>query len=284
MRTFTYSASCFTVLLVLCLMFAPSRRVVGDRMASASPHEEVLPDLHVTTTKDFATLCKSNPLEAITESMRAYKKLNAEGYTCTFVKQERLGGKLHPQETINCAFREVPFSVLMRWQDGKRRAEATLYVAGENDERLLIIPATDIEKRIVRNVRGTPYALRALDSSDAKNAARYPANQFGLFKLTTQVYTAWNTASEQNALQVVYRGVESVPQLDGRKCHVLERTCREVEEDAITKVVVYFDVESKLQLGTILYAGDEMLALYFYKNVQFNPEFGVSHFKAENFQ
>lgn len=284
MRTFAHSAPYFIVLLVLCLMFAPSRRVTGDRMASAGPSEEVLPDLQTTKKQDFAELCRSNPLEAVAESLRAYKQLNLEGYSCTFVKQERIKGTLHPQETIVCDFREAPFSVIMRWKEGKRRAEATLYTAGENDDQLLIVPAGDLEKRLVK-LTGKSYAKRGLESSDAKSAARYPVNQFGIYKLTTQAYSAWKAASEQEALRVEYRGIESVPALNGKKCHVLVRTCLQPEEDdGITKVVAYFDVESKLLLGIVLSGEPGLLGSYYYPSIQFNPAFETKHFKAEQFQ
>jgi hypothetical protein len=284
MRTYSYPATCFVLLLVLCLMFAPSRRVTGDRMAVASSGGEVIPDLKVTPTKSFADLCKMDPVEAVAESLRAYKKLNLEGYTCTFIKQERIDGKLHPKETIACEFREVPFSVLMHWKEGKRRADATLYVAGDNDDRLLIIPATDFEKLAVKKIKGTRYTTRTLESSDAKSAARYPVSQFGIYKITLQFFSAWQLAADQQALQVKYRGIEAVPELKGLRCHVLERTCVQPEEGDITKTVAYFEVESKLQLGTLLYAGEELLAKYFYLNVQFNPAFEVNHFKAEKFE
>lgn len=281
MRTFTYSALCFTALLILCLMFAPSRRVTGDRMATAAPIEVNVAE--ATTTKDFAELCRTAPLEAVAESLRAYKKLNPDGYNCTFVKQERIGSTLHPQETIACNFRQAPFAVLMRWQEGKRRADATLYVAGSNDDKLLIVPSGDLEKRLLK-LKGTPYAKRALDSADAKGAARYPADRFGIFNVTTNVYTVWKVAHEQDALQVAYLGVQEIAELDGRRCHVLERTCVAPEEDGTTRVVIYFDEETHLQLGSVLHAGEELVGRYFYRNLQWNPQRTSTHFNAEQFQ
>lgn len=285
MRTVTYSALCFTALLILCLMFAPSRHFTGgDPLASAAPLDEMLPDWQAPSpTVSFADLCRTQPLEAIAESLRAYKKLGAEGYTCAFVKRERINGQLHPEETIACAFREIPFSVMMRWEAGKRRADATLYVADENDNQVLIIPSGELEKRVVK-LRGVPYAKRSLTSSDVKSASRYTPAQFGIYKVTTQVYTAWKAAADTGTLTVAYRGLQECPALPGKKLHVLERTCSAPDEDGATKVSVYLDAETHLLLGSILEAEGELLGHYFYRDVQFNARLNANHFNADQFR
>jgi hypothetical protein len=266
-------------------MFAPSRHFTGgDPLANAATPEDILPDAPpARLTNDFAELCRTRPLDAVAEALRAYKKRNPEGYTCTFIKQERINDQLHPQETIACAVREVPFSVLMRWEGGKRRADATLYVAGENDNSVLIIPSGDLEKRVVK-LRGVPYAKRTLSSSDVKGASRYTPNQFGIYKVTAQVYAVWKQAADAGTLTVTYRGVQECAFLPGKTYHVLERTSTTPDDDGATKVTIYLDTESHLLHGSILEAQGELLGQYYYRDIQFDARLNANHFNADQFR
>src|SRR6476659_7600387 len=129
MRTFLYLPAAFITLLVICLMFAPSRRIIGDAELVVVPKDG--------PAKPFSDLCRDDPVGALAASLAKYKTV--EGYTCTVLKQERINGKLREPETIACDFQEAPFAVLMRWKAGVTRADAMLYEAGENDDQLLIV-------------------------------------------------------------------------------------------------------------------------------------------------
>lgn len=282
MRTYLYRTGSFVGLLVVCLMFAPARRFTGDHQLVG--HQTVAPPAVVSATfaRTFADLCRDNPVEAIARSMRTYKD-RVEGYTCTLSMRERINGTLRDPETIACDFQEAPFAVLMRWVEGKDRADATLYAAGQNGDQLLIIPASDALKAVVR-LSGRAYARRALTSEDAKSASRYPANEFGIYWGTARVYNAWKAAQERGALRTEYEGLRPIPELGGRPCHVLRRTCLTPEEDGLTQVTVMFDAETLLQTGAVLMAGDELIGSYYFRDVRLNPKFDAKHFAAERFK
>jgi len=278
MRTYLYLPVCFVILLVICLMFAPARRVTGDLELSGRP--SALPANHpVATKKTFGDLCRDDPVEAVATAMRKYKA-DVESYSCTLVKRERIRGELRDPETITCDFREAPFSVLMRWTEGKGRVDAMLYVAGENGDQLLLVPSSETLKAALR-VMGKTYGKRALTSDDARGAARYPANQFGLYHGTDRVYSAWRAAKESGTLHTQYDGVHAVPELGGRPCHVLHRMCVAPEDDGLTRVTVMFDTETLLQTGSILTAGDDLLATYYFRDIKLNPKFDADHFSPE---
>jgi hypothetical protein len=259
-------------------MFAPARRVTGDLEVSGRP--SALPASRLDPTrKSFGDLCRDDPVQAIATAMRKYKS-DVESYSCTLVKQERIRGELRDRETIACDFREAPFSVLMRWIEGKGRVDAMLYVAGENGDQLLLVPSSETLKAALR-VMGKTYGKRALNSDDARSAARYPANQFGLYHGTERVYSAWRAAKEAGALRTQYDGVRAIPELGGRPCHVLHRTCVVPEDDGLTRVTLMFDTETLLQTGSVLMAGDELLATYYFRDIKLNPKFDADHFSPE---
>jgi len=282
MRTYLYRPGSFVGLLILCLMFAPARRFTGDHQLVSRPSAAPPAAASVPATKTFAELCRDDPVEAIARSLRKYKA-EVEGYSCTLVKRERINGELRDPETIACDFQEAPFAVLMRWVAGKDRADATLYAAGQNGDQLLIIPASDALKALVR-LAGRTYARRGLTSDDAKSASRYPANEFGIYWGAARVYNAWKAAQERGALRTDYEGLRPIPELDGRPCHVLRRTCLTPEEDGLTQVTVLFDAETLMQTGAVLMAGDQLIASYYFRDVRLNPKFDATHFSAERFK
>jgi hypothetical protein len=278
MRTYFYLPVCFVSLLVICLMFAPARRVTGD--LELAGRTLALPGERTAASKNtFADLCRDDPVEAVAVSMRKYKA-EVEGYRCKLSKRERIRGELRDAETIACDFQEAPFAVLMRWLEGKGRVETLLYVAGENGDQLLLIPSSETLKAALR-VMGKTYGKRSLTSEDARNASRYPVNQFGIYHATARVYSAWRAAKQTETLHTKYDGVHPIPELGGRPCHVLHRKCVTPEEDGLTQVTLMFDTETLLQIGAVMTAGDQPLATYYFHDLQLNPKFDSTHFSAE---
>jgi hypothetical protein len=281
MRTYFYLPVCFVILLVVCLMFAPARRVTGDLELSGRPAE--LPvGQPAESAKTFGDLCRDNPVEAIAASLCRYKS-DVEGYTCKLAKQERIKGELRDPELIACDFSEAPFAVIMRWLEGKGRVDALLYAAGENGDQLLLIPSSDTLKAALR-VMGKTYGKRGLTSEDARSASRYPADQFGIYHATQRVYAAWRAAQERGTLKTRYDGVRSIRELDSRPCHVLHRMCVTPEEDGLTQVTLMFDAETLLQIGAEIRGGNELIATYYFRDLKLNPRFDAKHFAAERFK
>jgi hypothetical protein len=276
MRTYLYLPVALIALLVICLMFAPGRRLIGDPELSGRP--SVVPKQ--APARPFAELCKDDPVGALAASLEKHK--DVDGYTCTLVKRERIAGKIRDVETIACDYQAAPFSVRMRWTAGVGRAEAMMYVAGENDDQLLIVPAGDIAKKAVKALTGRTYAKRALTSADAKGASRYPANEFGLEHSTRRVYAAWQAAEGRKQLKTEYLGLVAVPELGDKKHHVVRRTVNPPEEEGLTSVTVIFDPDTLFQVGSVLKAGDELIGQYYFKNVVLNPKYEKTHFAADN--
>lgn len=268
------------VLLVICLMFVPARRVTGDRDRELAGRPSLDPPaVSKGATQSFADLCRDDPVEAVATSMRKYRS-TVERYTCLLRRQERIDGKLRDPETIECDFRESPFSVRMHWLGAKEGAESLLYVAGSNRDNFLVVPANPTLKKAMR-LLGRDFAKRRLDSSDAKSASRYPPNEFGIYVGTEHVYSAWKAAQERGALRTEYLGLRPVPELAGQPCHTIRRTCLTPEEDGLTHVTIQFDPDTLLQVGAVLMENDGLIGRYHFANVKLNVPIGVDRFSPE---
>jgi Protein of unknown function (DUF1571) len=158
MRAYLYQSISFVLLLVICLMFAPARYFTGDK--SIYPLPASTAPTQVKTDKSFGELCRDEPLTAIAHSLCRYRK-EVDGYSCTFLKQERMNGDLRKREVIVCDFRESPFAVKMRWAEGQGRAIGMLYPAGERKDRLAVVPSNELLRKAI------PFATRSLDDSES---------------------------------------------------------------------------------------------------------------------
>lgn len=102
-------------------------------------------------------------------------------YSCTLIKRERLGGRLHPHQTVELKVRHEPFSVYMRFLSPKKLAgRECLYVAGQNDDMLIAhegqgflanLPSIKIDPR----------------GSLASAGQRYPITDIGIRRLSERL-------------------------------------------------------------------------------------------------
>src|SRR5207253_2404277 len=122
-------------------------------------------------------LARTDPVAFIIECVDRYDR-EVRGYRVTLSKRERVNGTLYPPEgkpteVVRCAFREKPFSVLMHWKRGERKAQATLYVEGENRNQLLVRPAGVINWVV-------SIVSRDLGDKEVRQSSRYPVTEFGI--------------------------------------------------------------------------------------------------------
>lgn len=274
MRTYIYVPVCFAALLVVCLMFAPVRLVTGDRNIYSIPAPTQPNSVGATSEWPFAELCRDDAVAALAKSLHKYHT-EVDGYTCTFIKKERINGKLRDREVIRCEFRESPFSVRMEWLEGAGRAKIMLYPAGDRTDQLAVVPANEIARKIL------PVVKKDLSNGDVRSAARYPVNEFGLNNGTLRLHRVWEVAKEKGQLRTRYDGIQPVDELNGRHCHVLHRDCLSPEEEGLTEVTVFFDAETLLQAGVILKAGEDLIGYYYFRDLVLNPKFGDGHFSIE---
>ncbi len=266
---------CLLVCVPLCLLMAPN----GPRTATPSPVSALAEASDdggkLPSDEQMTQLAKTDPVAFLENCLRRCDR-EVKGYHCVLRKQERLEGKLQPSEEIAVDFREEPFSVLMDWKEGTRLAQRTMYVKGENGDRMLVKPAGLLALAGV--------VERDADSPDAKKSSRYPITEFGIKVGMERTLAAWKQAAKDKALHVEYLGEVKVKELGDRVCWKLHRTDYKGPEDidGVTESTFYIDKETWLELGSTLKGADgEPLADYFFKDVELNPDFKAGTFTKE---
>src|SRR5262249_22353446 len=216
--------------------------------------------------KKLEELAKTNPVAFLKYCLRRYDQ-TVQGYECTLKKQERIGDKLQPSETIAVKFREEPFSNILEWVKGERLAKKTLYVRGENDNMLLVKPAG------VLSLAG--IVKRDPEGDQAKKAGRYPLTEFGIKLGTVRTLAAWEAARQNKALHVEYCGEKKIPEAGDRVCYVLKRTRYEKpEEEGVSELTLYIDKETWLLVGsTLKNAEGGLIGEYWFRDIKLNPDF-----------
>lgn len=247
--------------LPLCLLLAPDRPE-GTPVAARA-----------VLAADQEPLPEGDPVRFLEKCLERYKQNGIKGYSATFHKQERISGKLQPSEEMEFHYREQPFSVFMRWRQGQRKANAALYVEGENQNQMLANP-TGLAGKLVK------VAARDPEGEDARQSGRYSIKEAGLKKAAQRSLKSWKAARENGSLRTEYLGVRQVREVGGRLCYTLRRTCAKPEEDGVLEVTLYIDKETWLQVGSVL-KGEEgkLIGDYFFREIRLNPPFKPDQFQ-----
>jgi hypothetical protein len=238
-----------------------------------------------------------DPIAFLEQNQERYDR-DIHGYTCKFCKHEVVARKQRDEEIIEAFFREEPFSVLFKWEKGAGAFDPkrTLYVAGENDNKL-VVPV--LGGRMSVDPEGGP----------AKARARYAMTQFGMRKAMQQVIDSWRQSQTANiSLSVKYYGKREPPgdgkllplkdrlaALDrGRPvgksgtdsdqlCYTLLSTRGEAEgPDHVVHAILYVSLKDRVLVRTELFEENgKPIAVYHFKDVKFNPKFEAEQFRPE---
>ena len=87
-----------------------------------------------TMAANGGAIVESDPEKWLTEAEAAYDRV--ESYTAIFHKQQRISGKLLPEENIFLKCRKEPFSLYMKWVTKPFKGSELLYVVGWNEDRV----------------------------------------------------------------------------------------------------------------------------------------------------
>lgn len=270
------------LLVSACLIVMPLGYVVHANFSSDAPafawsesdsHPEAIRTEDVAGAGDLEKLAQSDPVAFLEKCLDRYRS-DVKGYRCTFHKQERIGGKLNKPEEIDLCFRENPHSVCMIWKNGARLAERSLYVEGQNNNKILVRPNGS-----VRRLAAGDVVERDVTGDDARQSGRYTLDQFGIRKSTERVVAAWKAAKANGTLNVAYKGMEKVPMTGNRACFHLHRVCASPENDGVMEHTLYVDTETWLPIASrVVGKNKELIGEYLFRDLKLNPEFDAEQF------
>jgi hypothetical protein len=270
-----YFLCCLPLVIALGCALAPDIVPVSARL----PDELLLtsaPEPRDDTKKPIdsagmAKLAGEDPVAFIRNVIRRYDR-EVKGYRVTLDKQERVRGKLLPKEVVRAAFREQPFSVLMEWTEGAREASKTLWVEGENDKMMLVLPHGWLNL--------APVVRRDPTGAQAMAASRYPITEFGIQIGTRRTAAAWEKARKRGHLKILFHGEKRLKELGDRPAWELQRVgYPKAEVDGITGETFYYDTKTWLQVGSVLKGKDDkLIASYYFRDLELNPDFPAATF------
>ena len=203
-------------------------------------------------------------------------------YTCVFLKQERIGGKLRQVEEIEVRYREEPKTVYMIWKRNASQAKRVLFedapeFVNEQGQKLAHVePAGALIRLIVSDILMPIHGKRARESS------RRFIDEFG-FCATLGLLDRYNQlAVDRGVLDVRYAGEGEV---DGRPTYKIVRYLPYEGPDGTwpdAKMVMHLDQEWLLPTAVYSYAnreGTELLGSYVHTQVKLNPNLDDSAFE-----
>lgn len=213
------------------------------------------------------------------------------GYTCTFIKQERIRGDLGDEQHIDVKFRPRPFSVAMHWTQNAPTGDAILYVQGQyqNDEgqsQMLVRPASTFLQKLTGG-----SVLRLPDGKDAMKNTLRPCTQFGFTNGIDSLIEVYELARQRGESEERFGTVDPDTgqtirhaQVGGRDCVILERILpyREDVDYPAARTLVFIDIDRLLPLRVIGYDWQGRLSCnYEYHDVNFDVALSEQDFTPQ---
>jgi len=207
----------------------------------------------------------------LSEAQESYKQI--KDYTGIMYKQERIGKKMYPKETIFFKFAK-PFKVYMKWIKDPYKNREMIYVEGWNDNK---IKAHEGGLMGVVSVNLDPKGSMAMKGN------RHPVTDMGIGNLLKVVQSNIARAKKNgDSITVVKLGEEKVFSVDTIK---LEATFPKEKEKGYYcyRAVFWADKERKLPVKIMVYDWDDQLVEdYAYENLKFDVGFTDKDFDPTN--
>lgn len=207
-------------------------------------------------------LAKTDHVAFLKHCLENYSR-SYRDFTCTFTKQERIGGTLGPEQEIQAKFKEAPFSVAMRWTKNPPIGDQIIYVEGKYDNNMLVRPASGILRMLTGGA-----VMRKPDAPEAMRNTLRPINMFGFRRGMEELIKVYEEARDDKQVEEKFAGFAEVA---GRSTMVLERYLPARENYPAWKTVIYIDREYLVPICIEGYDWDKQLTgRYVYQNISFN--------------
>jgi len=216
-------------------------------------------------------LLAEDPLAFLRACRRHYDETITD-YRCRFIKEERINGKLGPEQKMDVLFREEPFSVDLVWTANPGRAKHVSYVQGrwvdDGNEMMLAVPSGVLGLLVPGGVK------RPINGKAALARSRKPISNFGYKNSLDLIIKFCEMARDHSQYRLEYLGVVDH---HGRDAYLLERVLPYTGEGGVYPdrlLRIYIDTEWLVPTGIYAYMDDEATTPLG-KYLLLNPEFNV---------
>ncbi len=221
-----------------------------------------------STNNTIQELAENDHVKLLEMCLSEFKKRGISSYTCTFVKQEKIRGRLSKEQHIKAKFMAKPFSVAMRWFKNPPTGDVIVYVKGKyrdtSDHSQMIVRPTSV---FLQKLTGGSV-LRLPDGPDARRNTLRPVTMFGFENSIKSLLNVYRNAEGNGDCTKQFGGFAEV---DGRKCIVLVRFLPDGKKYPAKKTIICIDLEYLLPVRVIGYDWDDKLICnYEYRDVNFD--------------
>jgi hypothetical protein len=205
-------------------------------------------------------------LQLVQDAQQVLQKV--QDYTCLLIKQERIRGKMLPEDFIELKLRQQPFSVYMRWVGPRDMAgQEVCFVAGRNNNKMRVHPT---------GLKGA-LGFITIDPRDPRvfEHSHHTITETGLANLTERLRQAWALERTLNKTRIQIAEYE----YNRRRCLRVDavRSDPAGGQCPFWRTIAYFDKETHLPVRVELYdwprggnpTGD-LVECYSYVNLRFN--------------
>lgn len=225
-------------------------------------------------------LDRFDPIELL-RSGRERCARDVQGYSCVFLRQERLDGKLTAPQAIRVLYREEPQSVYMIWGRDAVRVRRALYVRDrllndDGEELALVEPAGAVIRLFVSQVR-VP-----IHGKEARKSGRFTIDQFGFLRVLDRILNDNARLARLGGLRWTYDGPGVI---DGRPTRKLIRHLPYTGAGGAypdARLVVHLDREWLAPVAVFSFADEHqriLLGSYVTTQVRLNPALADSSFE-----
>jgi len=251
----------------VCKILAAAAVVTLAWAIPCSNAEEARADITIPAVdhqmrKERMALAQADAQKFIELALKNYQR-RVHDYTCLFVKQEVVQGKMTKQQHIRVKFREGPFAVYMKWVRNPGLIDRVLYIKGKYDNKALVKPAGFLGLFVPTHVK------RAINGKDSAKVSRKRIDQFGFANCMKLILDVSKQAAKAGELKFRYK---KEGKLNGRKTFVLERFLPEKPQYPDRHLVVHMDQQWLVPIGLYCYgARNRLLGRYEFRDVKINP-------------
>lgn len=224
------------------------------------------PDSPTQVLDKARALAASSHVALLEFCLKNYRE-KIHDYSCTFIKQEKIGGVVGKEQEIQVLFKESPFSVLMTWVRNAPQGDRVLFVEGKYNGKMLVRPASAFLRKLA------PTVSRAVDGDDVLRTTLKPVNCFGIERAAKSLIEVYEQARAAGDLR---EEVGQDADVLGRKCLVLVRYLPDKSDYPAYKTLVYIDQEYFLPIMIEGFGWNnsptdtDFVCRYLYKDLKFN--------------
>ncbi len=244
-------------------------RAAKPRVNPSAAYASIQPP--ASLVESFDDMVKADPLKLLKTALDRYER-SIRDYTCTFEKEELVGGRMCPAQAAQVKFREKPFSVNMLWTKNADKARRVIYVENKwtdkNGQKLAIVEPEGVIARAL-----VDYVMRPIDGAEAKKASRRQVDQFGFANSLRLIVKYCELGAGRNEMTLKYVGEGTI---GGRPTYIIERRLPYAGDNGLYPdglLVVHIDKEWLLPTCCVSYAdaeGKKLLGRYVIKDARFN--------------